>query len=229
MFRTGVTSIRATRVLIAAVALTAGLRPAMAAELDIVDLFVSYDMQTATTASGSISFNLVLASMGGDSGHYDLFSSQMLISRMGIGGDAKFTLDEVATEDTGAIGAAYWLPSPPTTFQNASSIGSEIRFTDFVSVAQDIMPQPGDVVARFVVHFHADDATQLGTFQVAAGNPAFNYFNSDFVDRYDNTITPASFEIVGVPEPATLLPLMASIVLLRRKRSVARYSPVSAS
>ncbi|MCB9855805.1 MAG: PEP-CTERM sorting domain-containing protein [Phycisphaerales bacterium] len=218
MFRTGITSIRTTAVLIAAFALMAVPRLAMGADLDVTDLFVSYDVQTATSASGSITFNLRFASAGGGAGGYDVFSSQVLISRMGIGANAKFTLDEPATEDTGAIGAAYWLPAPPTTFQNASTIGSEFRFTDFVSVAQDITPQPGDIVARFVVQFHADDATQLGTFQVTAGNSAFNYFNSDFVNRYDNTINSASFDIVGVPEPSTLLPLLASLIVLRRRR-----------
>lgn len=216
MFQSGAGSIRAIFGVITICAVFAAAVPASGAELDVADLFVSYDTQTATSASGTISFNLRFASLGGDMGGFDLFSSQVLISRLGGGGIAKFTLDETSTEDTGAIGADYWLPSPPTTFQNASTIGSEFRFTDFVSVSQDITPSAGDIVARFVIDFHADDAGALGDYQVAIGDAAFNYFNSDFVDRFDNTIDGATFQLV--PEPATLLPVLLSVVLLRRRR-----------
>ncbi|MCA9255822.1 MAG: PEP-CTERM sorting domain-containing protein [Phycisphaerales bacterium] len=221
MFHAGVKSrFRAGRIIAAAVALFAATRLTNAAELDVSDLLVSYDTQTATSASGTISFTLRYAASGGDAGDYDLFSAQVLIARMGIGGDAKFTLNEAMTEDTGAIGADYWLPSPPTTFQNASTIGDEFRFTDFVSVSQGRTPQVGDIVARFVIDFQAENTMQLGGYQIAAGDSAFNFFNSDFVNRYDNSIQLAasSFELLPVPEPATLVPLLGSLIFLRRRR-----------
>lgn len=216
MFRTGAFQIGAVVALIAVLAAVAIPSSASAAELDVADLFVSYDSQSASTATGTIQFNLRFNASG--AGDYDLFSSQVLIARMGLGAEAKFTLNEAATEDTGAIGGTYWLPSPPTTFQNASTIGSEFRFTDFVSVAQGIVPTAGDIVARFVVGFTVENASQFGDYEIAMGDSANNYFNSDFINRYDNTINGATFQLAAVPEPATLLPLLASLVLLRRRR-----------
>jgi len=221
MFRAGVINrFRVSRLAAVAAVLLAATQLTKAAELDVADLLVSYDTQTATSASGTISFTLRYAAAGGDAGDYDLFSAQVLIARMGIGGDAKFTLNEALTEDTGAIGADYWLPAPPTTFQNASTIGDEFRFTDFVSVSQGQTPQVGDIVARFVIDFQAENTMQLGGYRIAAGDSAFNFFNSDFVNRYDNSIQLASaeFELLPVPEPATLIPLLGSLVFLRRRR-----------
>lgn len=218
MFRSGAMSIRIFYRLVFACVLMAAGRDVSAAELNVSDLMVSYSTQSATEASGSISFNLRIASLGGNIGGYDLFSSQVLVSRMGLGETGKFHLDEAATEATGSIGGDYWLSGPPTGFQNSSTIGSEFRFTDFVSVSQNMTPDVGDIVAHFVIDFDVQSAAQFGTYQVAIGNTNFNYFNSDFVNRFDNTINSVAFELLPVPEPATLLPLLGMLLLLRRRR-----------
>ncbi len=107
---------------------------AEAASLDIADLVAAYDVHSASSAKGTIAFNLRFNSLSGDLGGYDLFSAQLMLTKLFGGSSATFVLNEPMTENTATIGPAYWLPASPTFNQNASTQTGEYRFSDFVRV-----------------------------------------------------------------------------------------------
>ena len=198
-----------------------GMPAAQAAQLDVGDLFVHYATQTETTATGTIAFNIRFAALNGDPGGYDLVSTQVMLARLGLGGSASFSLNESATEDTAALGAAYWLPAVPTGLQNASTVGGEFRFTDFVSVAQAHTPAPGAVIARFVLDFSIDSADEFGSYEILAGDASQNYFSSNLFNSYLNQTQSATVLLTAAPEPASAVCLLLAACLLRRRRNAA--------
>ncbi len=172
-----------------------------------------FTTQTPTGATGTLEFNLKFFS--GPPVEYDFFSSQMTVSRILGAPSGIFTLNEVLTEDTGTI-IPYWLPNPPTNFQNASTQGNEFRFSDFVSISQGYMPATGEILAHYVIDFDISSA-QFGDYEIGAGDPAFNLFNSGLINPVPNTITPATVTLI--PEPSTsLFFCMVAVTLLRRRR-----------
>lgn len=190
---------------------------ARGAILTVEDVLVSYATQTPASATGTLTFNIRFNDLDGDPGNYDFFSAQMMVSRILGAPSGTLTLNEVVTEDTGPIGPMYWLPNPPTSFQNASTQGAEFRFSDFVSINQAIMPLPGDILAHYVINFELTSADQFGEYEIAAGSQAFNHFRSDLFNTFENTIAPAP--IVLIPEASTgLLLCFVAVALLRRRR-----------
>ncbi|MFQ5502524.1 MAG: PEP-CTERM sorting domain-containing protein [Phycisphaerae bacterium] len=191
---------------------TTGARGAILTVEDVMPIFTT---QTPTSAIGTLEFNLKFITFNGPPVEYDFFSSQMTVSRILGAPSGIFTLDEVSTEDTGPI-TPYWLPSPPTNFQNASTQGNEFRFSDFVSISQGHMPATGDILAHYVINFDISSA-QFGEYEIGAGDPAFNLFRSDLVNPFPNTITPGTITLI--PEPSTgLMFCFVAVTLLRRRR-----------
>ncbi len=204
-------------VMLCALALTA--QPTQAATLDIADLVMAYDVHTPTSAKGTIQFNLRFNSLSGDLGGYDFFSTQLMFAKLFGGSSATFVLNEAVTEDTAAIGPAYWLAGAPTLNQNASTQSGEYRFSDFVSIAQAVTPSGGDVVARFAFDFEISAPDQFGQYQIAQSIVGPNYFKSDLVNTFDNTTAPLTFQIL-VPEPASglMVCLVGGVLLTARRR-----------
>lgn len=195
--------------------------PVRAATLDIADLVADYNVHSATSAKGTIEFNVRFNSLSGDLGGYDFFSTQLMLTKLFGGSSATLMLNEPMTEDTASIGPAYWLSGAPTSNENASTQAGEYRFSDFVSIAQAITPSPGDIVAHFVVGFEINSADQFGEYEIAQSVNGPNYFKSDIVNTFVNTTAPATFEIL-LPEPASGLMLClagAAVVSVRRRRA----------
>jgi hypothetical protein len=194
--------------------------PAGAAELSVEDLNVSYIQQTTTDAKGFVSFNLRFQALGGDPGNYDLFSAQVMISKLLAGAPATFTLDEFETENTAPLAPDYWIDSVPTGHQNASiqQLGTQFRFSDFVPIPQAITPNAGDIVAHYMFHFNVASPGGFGEYQIAAGLQQFNRFTADLVNFFPNTITPGIFILEPIPEPSTLAVVLIGTPLLRRRR-----------
>lgn len=187
--------------------------------LEVANLWKSTTV-VDNTATGTIEFNLRFQSFVGAAMGYDLFSAQILITKVLNAARGTFTLDEFATENTGTI-TPYWLPGAPTGNQNASQQGNpaEFRFSDFVHIDQSFAPAEGQIVAHYVINFSLDSAAEFGTYRISAGDPAHNYFSSDLTTDEENTIVPEEFVI---PEPATGLLLslsgMVAIGFARRRR-----------
>ncbi len=194
---------------------------ARAAELDITDLMINYESQTATSAQGYVEFNLRFACFNNGPTMFDLFSAQVSLAKALPGAAAAFALDEFTTEDTAAIGPDYWLPNAPTGNEVASTQGpQEFRFRDLTSPSSPVMPEQDDIVAHFVIDFDIASGNQFGDYQIVSGSPASNFFslgplifNVEF-----NTIAPTAFTLLPIPEPASgLLCLAAGALLLTRR------------
>jgi len=195
--------------------------PARAADLVISDLFVSYQSQTESTATGQLTFNIRLVSDESDTFGFDLFSTQVLIREMiSDGMEASFTLNESETEFEGPAKEAYWIENSIAGSANASSIGGEFRYTDFVELGDAFVPSVNDVVAAFAIDFEVTNADQFGIYEVAPGNAAFNFFSRDLIIITPTNLTPATFELgPPIPEPATILLLLAGAsAVIRRRR-----------
>ncbi len=204
-----------------ALAIVAGATPARAADLVISDLLVSYQTQTATTATGQLTFNIRLASDESDTLGFDLFSAQLLVREMiADGAKASFTLNESATEAAGPAKDGYWIADAIDGTSNASSIGDEFRFSDFLILGDAFVPPVNAVVAGFAIDFEVTDADQFGTYEIASGNASFNFFSRDLIIITPTNLEAASFEIAPIPEPATglLLLVCAGEVIRRRRR-----------
>ncbi len=194
---------------------------AQAAELAIENVVVDYITQTASTATGTVTFDVTLASLGGDPGNYDRASVQVLISQTlkGGGGDV-FSLSS-ATDDTAAIGQDYWLYifGLPTGNELSYQTGNQFYFGDFISPGDGRTPSPADVIARFVLDFEADAPSGFGTYNIESGDADENEFGADLFFSYSNAITPNSFRIERLPEPSTAILFavgFGSMLLLRR-------------
>lgn len=198
-------------------ALLAFAPSANSAVLTVEDLIISYSTHTATTATGSIQFNLRFASLSGDPGGYDSFSSQLIVSKGGSNG--AFALDEAYGENTSAAGGSYWLPTAPTNNQNASTQSGQFRFRDFVGTSFAYTPTPGKILARYKIDFNVTSAAQFGTYDIAEGNQNNNYFKSDIVNTYLNKICGVKFKLVPLPEPTTgMMVLIGGVVAMRRRQ-----------
>jgi len=199
---------------------------ARAADLIISDLLISYQTQTESTATGQLTFNIRLVSDESDTLGFDLFSTQVLIREMiSDGVNASFTLNESESEVDGPAKDAYWIESGIAGSANASSIGGEFRYSDFVPLGQAFVPSVNDVVAAFAIDFEVTEADQFGIYEIAPGNAGFNFFSRDLVVITPTNLEEASFEIAPIPEPATALLLLggASAVIGRRRRSAICY------
>lgn len=207
----------ATAVLLTAVVVVA---PARAADLSVADINVLYTQQTLTQAEGTVTFNIRFQGLDGDPGNYDLFSAQVLIAKLLAGAQATFTLDEFETENTAPLAPDYWIQNVPTGHQNASlqQAGTQFRFSDFVPIPEGITPSPGEIVARFVVHFDVASPEAFGSYQVLAGQQQYNRFSADLVNHFHNSFAPGQFELQPIPEPATLALFLLGLPLLRRRR-----------
>ena len=136
---------------------------ARGATLGVSDLMVFYANQSPAGADGHIEFNLRFESFNGPQANYDTFSAQVTVNQILRSVPAAFTLNTMMTEDTAAI-AEYWLPDPAAGDPLASTQGGEFRFRDRISLAsQAVTPEPGDVVAHFVIGFNVGP-TGFGTY-----------------------------------------------------------------
>lgn len=188
---------------------------AKGARLDVEDLVVFYNNATPDAAKGRIEFNLRYRSVN-QSLSYDLFTAQVMVSRVLMGDSATFTLDSLATQKTAAIGSDYWIPNAPTGFEVASTQNGEFRFRDRTLPSSPIKPVSGNILAHYVIHFQVG-SSGFGEYQIHAGTAVANFFSFFAVNRFPNTITPLSFMLV--PEPASgLLVLFAGALALTRKR-----------
>lgn len=224
MFMTGVTPLRsiALRAMVLLCALSAAAPMAQAAELAIENVIVDYVTQTSSTASGTVTFDVTFSGLAGDAGNYDLAAVQVLISQTlkDVGGPV-FSLSSL-TNNTASIGSAYWLFTfgLPTGNQLSNTVGDEFYFGDFVSPALGRTPAPGELIARFVLGFEADELDEFGTYVIERGDASNNKFTADLFTTYPNTIAPASFNIQRLPEPSTVILLAAGFAALlpRRRR-----------
>lgn len=194
----------------------AAASPARADTLAIENLIVEYDSRDIINVTGTIEFDIVFKSFSDSPRDYDLFSVQVLLRRQLAGPSAVVTLDALATENTGAIGSAYWLDTPPTGNENASTTAGQFRFEDFVSVLTPERPEADDVLAHYVVHFLANSTEKLGTYVVEMGEPGGNRFGRYILNTYPTTFDPVTFQLV--PEPASLIMLLVGAVFLARRR-----------
>ena len=202
-------------------AIFAGATPARAADLVISDLMVSYQTHTDTTATGQLTFNIRLASDESDTLGFDLFSAQLLVREMiADGAKANFSLNESATEAAGPAKDGYWIADAIAGTSNASSVGGEFRFSDFLVLGDAFVPPVNAVVAGFAIDFEVTDATQFGIYEIAPGNASFNFFSRDLIIITPTNLTPATFELgPPIPEPATVVLLLGcSGAVIRRRR-----------
>ncbi|MFH1417367.1 MAG: hypothetical protein ABII12_03665 [Planctomycetota bacterium] len=186
-----------------------------AATLDISHL-ISYITQTDTTATGVIEVTLSYGGPdAGDPGQYDLFLSQLMVTR--AGSSAGLTLDTAATSDTSTI-PNYWLAGR-STFPSAFSPGGQFHFDDF-TMGGSVYPQVGDVVARYVINFEASSTAEFGDYAIELGDQNQNqFYDTVFNPPFDNATSPSSVGFTIIPEPATGLLLIATALpLLRRRR-----------
>lgn len=199
--------------------------PLRAADLLVSDLLVSYTTQTDSTATGQVSFNLRLTSDESGTPGFDLFSSQILIRQL-LSDDSKasFALNESLSETDGPARDGYWIDAALGGNQNASTVGDEFRYSDFLPFGNVVVPAVNSVVARFAIDFEIDDAEQFGTYEIAPGNSAFNLFSRNLVNITSNDLQTRTFDLLPpIPEPTTGLLAMSSAAVLvtRRRRSVA--------
>ncbi len=211
------TTPKLTRTIFAVACTLLLLAPATnAADLGISHL-VTYTTQTDITATGVLEVTLSYGGPGaGDSGQYDLFLSQLLVTR--AGSSAGLTLDTAATSNTSTI-PNYWLAGL-TTFPSASFQSGQFHFDDF-TMAGSIFPQVGDIVAKYVINFEATSLAEFGDYTIELGAQNQNqFYNGLFNPPMDNAISPASIDFSILPEPATvfLLGAVAFPLLHRRRR-----------
>lgn len=196
---------------------------ANAATLNIDDLWISMSAARGTT-SGTIEFNLRFDSFNGGPMGYDFFSTQIMVQKIVMGLQATFTLNEFSTENTALIGPDYWLPSPATGNENASTQvgGTEYRFSDFVSISQSFTPSQGDVLSHFVIDFDATSPDQLGGYRISMGVPDSNFFSDNLVNMEPNTIVPLDFMLVPEPSTGLLFLFGGGLFAWRRRRPANR-------
>ncbi len=202
-------------------AIFARTTPARAADLVISDLMVSYQTHTETTATGQLTFNIRLASDESDTLGFDLFSAQVLVREMiADGAKASFTLNESATEAAGPAKDGYWISAGIDGTSNASSVGGEFRFSDFLLLGNAVVPPVNAVLAGYSINFEVTDASQFGIYEIAPGDASFNFFSRDLVVSTPTNLTPATFELgPPIPEPATVVLLLGcSGAVIRRRR-----------